>query len=132
MEIHRTMPQFMRRRFGESTHRFIAYYALFTTLVMWLGESLYAGGLVLSQIMGWPLWVSVVLLTLIATSFTVAGGLAAVVITDSFQAILMILGAGALTIIGFTHVGGFEALGRRVPEDYWRLLLPADCPRSHY
>ncbi|MFV2065427.1 MAG: sodium:solute symporter [Pirellulales bacterium] len=123
-----TMPQFMRRRFGESAYRFLTWYALFTTVVMWLGESLYAGGVLLGQVLDWPLWLSVVVLTVIATSFTVAGGLAAVVITDAFQAVLMIVGATLLTAIGLAHVGGIGEMVRNVPEDYWHLFRPHDDP----
>jgi SSS family solute:Na+ symporter len=120
-----TMPQFMKRRFGEGAYRFLAWYALFTTVILWLGGTLYASGKLLSQIMGWEVSLCIVVLTLIATSFTVAGGLAAVVITDSFQAILMILGAAVLTVIGLVEVGSAENLFGNVPADYWKLVRPA-------
>ncbi|MEA1951828.1 MAG: sodium:solute symporter [Planctomycetota bacterium] len=123
-----TMPQFMQRRFGETSYRILTGYSLFSTVVLWLGGSLYAGGLLLEQMFGWPLWVSVSLLTVIATSFTVAGGLAAVVITDAFQSILMIAGATLLTIIGIQHVGGIAAVIEQVPAGHWHLFRPADDP----
>lgn len=125
-----TMPQFLRRRFGEAPHGFLAWYALFTTILLWLGGALYTGGVLLSQIMGWDLWVSVVALTAIATSFTVAGGLAAVVVTDSFQSILMIAGSAVLTLCGLHEVGGVAALVDQVPGDFWKLVRPA--ADAHY
>ena len=121
-----TMPQFMKRRFGRATYEFLSWYALFTTIILWLGGTLFASGVLLGQIMGWPVWVSVVVLTVIATSFTVAGGLAAVVITDSFQAILMILGSAVLTVIGLSKVGGITALVEKVPAHYWQLFRPSN------
>ena len=72
-----TMPEFMHRRFGKATYVFLSWYALFTTMILWLGGALYTGALLMSQIMGWPLWVAALVLTVVATSFTVAGGLAA-------------------------------------------------------
>ena len=123
-----TMPQFIRRRFGARPAEFLSWYALLSTVVLWLGGALYAGGLLLSQIMGWPLWVSVTALMAIATFLTVAGGLAVVMVTDSFQSILMILGAGLLTIIGFHHVGGLDRLLEAVPPERWTLLRPASDP----
>lgn len=119
-----TMPQFLLRRFGPSCHEFLAWYTLFSTAV-WLGLPLYAGGVLLSQIMDWPLWVSVSVLMAIAASFTVTGGLAAVAITDCYQSILILAGAAALTIIALSHVGGIRALADGVPPDYWRLVRPA-------
>ncbi|NQV36344.1 MAG: sodium/solute symporter [Phycisphaeraceae bacterium] len=121
-----TMPEFINRRFGPGAHRFLSYYALFTTIVSWLGLVLYTGGLLFSQIMDWPLWVSLVVLMAIATSFTVIGGLAAVMITDAFQTILMIGGAAALTIIGLNEVGGVSALIDKVPASTWQLFRSGD------
>jgi len=120
-----TVPEFMKRRFGGSCYRFISYYALFTTVVTWLGSTLYTGSLLTSQIMGWPFWVSALVLTAIATSFTVAGGLAAVVITDAFQSVLMIVGAVTLTVIACAKIGSIEHLIESVPPKYWRLIRPA-------
>lgn len=123
-----TMPEFVRRRFGEAAYVFLSWYALFTTIILWLSCSLYAGGLLLGQIMNWPLWVAVVVLTVIATSFTVAGGLAAVIVTDAVQSILMIVGSAALTLIAFTHIGSIEQLIDGVPASYWQLIRPRGDP----
>jgi len=123
-----TMPEFLELRFDSRCREFLSYYAIFSTWVLWLGGTLYAGGLLMSQILGWPVWVSVVALTTIATSFTVVGGLAAVIITDTFQSILMITASTALTLIGLWHVGGIAPLVEQVPEDFWLLFRPMDDP----
>ena len=123
-----TMPQFIRRRFGPRAAEFLSWYALLSTVVLWLGGALYAGGLLLSQIMAWPLWVCVTALMAVAVFLTVAGGLAVVMVTDSFQSILMILGAGALTLVGFSHIGGLDRLLDAVPPERWALLRPASDP----
>ncbi len=94
-----TMPEFVRRRFGRDAAGFLTWYALLSTVVLWLGGSLYAGGLLLSQIVDWPLWVSVCALMGIAALLTVAGGLAVVIVTDSFQSVLIVAGAALLTAI---------------------------------
>lgn len=121
-----TMPQFMLRRFGPRVYHFLSWYALFTTVILWLGGALYAGGVLFSQIMAWPLWLSVILLTAVSLALTAVGGLVAVVVTDSFQSVLMILGSATLTIIGLSHVGGLDRLVDGVPADYWHLMRPAD------
>ena len=125
-----TMPEFIRRRFGSGAHAFLSYYAMFTTIVSWLGLVLYTGGLLFSQIMGWPLWLSLVVLMAIATSFTIIGGLAAVMITDAFQTVLIIAGAAVLTIIGLVKVGGVSGLIQQAPESYWILLRSG--PHAEY
>ncbi|HOX84833.1 MAG TPA: sodium:solute symporter [bacterium] len=123
-----TMPEFVERRFGRTSRTFLSWYALFTTVVLWLGGTLYAGGLLLSQISGWPLWVCLVFLASIAASFTITGGLEAVVITDSFQSILMIVASTALTLLAFLKIGSLDRLVQEIPADYWRLFRNADDP----
>jgi len=120
-----TMPEFMEHRFDEKSRMFLSYYALFTTVILWLGGSLYSGGLLLSQITGWPLWISLTALMALATSFTITGGLAAVVYTDTFQSILMISASAALTIIAYFKSGGYHGILQAVPADYWQLFRPA-------
>ncbi len=123
-----TMPEFLSLRYDERCREFLSYYAVFSIMVMWLGGTLYAGGLLLTQIFGWPLWLSVVFLTTIATSFTVVGGLAAVIVTDTFQSILIIAASVTLTLVGLYEVGGLGRLVESVPPDFWELFRPADDP----
>ena len=117
-----TMPEFMSRRYSEPCRVFLSCYTVFSTLIVWLGMTLFTGGLLLGQILGWPLWLSVLLLITIAASFTITGGLAAVVITDSFQSILMIVASIALTVIGLSKVGGIGKMIDSVPPETWHLF----------
>lgn len=132
-----TMPQFLRKRFGPQCYTFMTFYSLFGTVVLWIGGTLYAGGALLSQVMGWDMMVCFWMLAIIATSFTVAGGLVAVMVTDSFQSVLMIVGAAALSIIAYNHLGSLEAVAQiRVadtpPELTWKLLHPAGSATPWY
>lgn len=123
-----TMPQFLRVRFGPGAREFLSWYALFTTFVLWIGTMLFAGGKLFSQMAGWPLWASLLLLTAIATGVTIAGGLRAVVITDALQALLMIGGSATLAILSVRAVGGPGALADALPDGYLTLFRPADDP----
>lgn len=117
-----TIPQFIKRRFGDTMYRLLTAYSLLTIVIIWLGGGLYVGGLLFSQFTGWELWASIALLLFVATSFTVVGGLAAVIVTDAFQTILMIVGMSALTIIGLYEIGGIDGLMAKTPPDYWHLI----------
>ncbi len=99
-----TMPEFVDRRFGPHCYTFMSIYALFGTVVLWIGGTLYAGGALLAQLLGWDVISCIWLLAVLATSFTVTGGLVAVMVTDSFQSVLMIIGAAALSLIAFSHI----------------------------
>src|SRR5204863_3190162 len=54
-----------------------------------------------------------------------AGGLAAVIYTDTVQTLILIAGALALTIIGLHRVGGLEHLRTMVPPDYFHMIKPS-------
>ncbi|MEG3768450.1 sodium:solute symporter family transporter [Alteromonas sp. 14N.309.X.WAT.G.H12] len=117
-----TIPQFIKRRFGDTMYRLLTAYSLLTIVIIWLGGGLYVGGLLFSQFTGWELWASIALLLFVATSFTVVGGLAAVIVTDAFQTVLMIVGMSALTLIGLYEIGGVDGLMAKTPPDYWHLI----------
>lgn len=123
-----TMPEFMSKRYGNLCRDFLSWYTIANTLILWLGGTLYAGGLLFQQIFDWPLWLSVTILIVIATSFTVAGGLAAVVVTDTFQSILMILASTVLAIIGLVKAGGFTGLYESLEPKMWILFRPHNDP----
>ncbi|MDH7598911.1 MAG: sodium/solute symporter [Sedimentisphaerales bacterium] len=125
-----TMPEFLRRRFGPSCYSFYAIYSLFGTVVLWIGGTLFAGADILVQLLGWDFMTCVWLLAIVAASFTVAGGLMAVMVTDSFQSILMIAGAAMLAILAGLHVKDLDTLRHLVVSDTpagytWRLLHPS-------
>ena len=68
------MPQFLQLRFGNRSYNFLVIYSLISILVVWLGGALYAGGLIISQIFEWSLMQSMIIVAVIATSFTAIGG----------------------------------------------------------
>lgn len=119
-----TLPEFMGKRFGQSTRNILAWYTLVTILISWLALTLYAGGILVGQILGFPLWASVVVLVLIAAFFTIAGGLKAIAYTNVFQMLLLIAVSLVLTVVGVYKAGGVMAIYENTPPDYWNLLRP--------
>lgn len=69
---------------------------------------MYAGALFIQLALGFDgdegLYISIVILLAIAALFTIAGGLAAVIWTDFFQTILMLIGASILMVLCTSHV----------------------------
>src|ERR1700712_4329437 len=49
-----TMPEFMGNRYGDSTRKILAWYALIKILISWLSLGLFAGGFLVRQILGIP------------------------------------------------------------------------------
>lgn len=123
-----TMPQFLLLRFGKPSYNFLVIYSLLSILVVWLGSALYAGGLIISQIFEWPLMQSIVLIAIVAASFTAVGGLKAVVRISVFQSLIIIFSSVILTFLALKRIGGVSALITSVPDHYWSLFRPASDP----
>lgn len=120
-----TLPEYMGLRFGESTRNILAWYTLITILISWLSLGLFAGGVLVRQLLGLPMWLSVISMVVLATFFTAAGGLKAIAYTNVFQMLLLIAVSVCLVWIGLEKIGGVHALFEKTPGTYWNLFLPA-------
>jgi len=102
-----TLPEYLERRFGIGSRMFLAFMALVGALFIHIGLSLFAGSKILNQFFGISVFWSIVLISVATAIYTVAGGLKAVVVTESIQTVLLLMGACCVTWFGF------EALAER-------------------
>lgn len=122
-----TMPQFMLRRYDESCRKVLSW-IVFLQISIGAGSVLYAGSIVVSQLIDFPVWQCVLMMTLFSVSFTILGGLKAVALTDSFQSIVMIVVCAMMGIIALNRISDWSIFERTLDADYWKLLRPADDP----
>jgi len=120
-----TMPQFLERRFSRQCAVYLAGISIIAYIFTKISVQLYAASVVLERVAGWSLWKTAVVLVIATGIYTVAGGLAAVIYTDTVQTLILITGAVALTVIGLNRVGGFAHLQTMVPPDYFHMIKPA-------
>lgn len=99
-----TMGQFVNMRFGVRTRM--------VTLVLWLlnsfvliGGFVYTPSLVLQSITGISLNIWVPIIMIIAITYTVTGGIKAVIWTDTVQGILLAIGVAIALFVAFSDVG---------------------------
>ena len=138
-KIH-TLPEFMGKRFGQSTRGILAWYTIVTVLISWLALTLFAGGVLIRQIFGIPMWMSACILLAISAFFTILGGLKAVAYTNVYQMVLLIIVSATLTIVGIVTLGdgsffgGIEKLAdpNVVPENYWHLFRSKEELPGYY
>lgn len=123
-----TLPEFMGKKFGSKTRNYLAWYSIITILISWLTLTLFAGGVLIRQISGLPMAISVIVLVFISAFFTIVGGLKAVAYTNIFQMGLLIIVSALLTIIGLIKVGGITKLYENTPPEYWNLFRPINDP----
>src|SRR5690606_28275879 len=100
-----TLPEYMGKRFGASTRNILAWYTLVTILISWLSLTLFAGGILVKQLLDIPMVTSVIIMVVLSTFFAAAGGLKAIAYTNSFQMILLIAVSLLLVILGINKAG---------------------------
>ncbi|XP_077170681.1 sodium/glucose cotransporter 2 isoform X2 [Paroedura picta] len=106
-----TMPQYLKKRFGG---RRIRLYLSILSLLMYIftkiSVDMFSGAVFIQQALGWNIYVAVIALLFITTIYTVTGGLAALMYTDTVQTFVMIGGAFILMGFAFNEVGGYQGL----------------------
>lgn len=120
-----TMPEFLEKRFSPACRWYLTGISIVAYIFTKISVSLFAGGILIREIVGWDYMTSAILLVVATGIYTVTGGLAAVIYTDVFQAILLILGAVVITVIGLDQAGGFEGLRATLPPDFFHMIKPA-------
>jgi solute:Na+ symporter, SSS family len=123
-----TMPEFLERRFSRQCAVYLAAISIVAYIFTKISVQLYAASVVLERVAGWSLWKTAVVLVIATGIYTIAGGLAAVIYTDTVQTLILITGAVALTLIGLHRVGGLEHLRTMVPPAYFHMIKPASDP----
>jgi solute:Na+ symporter, SSS family len=94
-----TLPEFLERRYSPASRSFLAFMAIVAALFIHIGMSLYAGAAVFQRFFGINVVASIVIISTVVGIYTVLGGLRAVVITETVNTAILIL--GAVLILGF-------------------------------
>jgi SSS family solute:Na+ symporter len=122
-----TMPQFLEERFDKRVRTGMAFFWVALFVLVNITSVLYLGGLALRNAMGIPLWLCIAGLALYSASFSILGGLKAVVWTEVIQVILLILGGLLVTFLVLHAVGGgfmegLKTLVEKAPEKFDMIL----------
>ena len=122
-----TMPQFLEQRYDHRVRTGLAVFWVLLFVFVNITSVLYLGGLALQSIMGIPLLLGVIGLAIFASTFSIVGGLKAVVWTDVVQVIVLTLGGLVasylvLQAIGGDALTGFKTLITEAPEKFDLIL----------
>jgi SSS family solute:Na+ symporter len=109
----RSVPEFMRRRFGTGAHLVNAL-SFAVAQVLIAGVNLYLLGTILNVLLGWPLWVAVIAAAIIVLSYITLGGLSAAIYNEVLQFFVIVAALLPLTLIGLHRVGGWGGLQDKV------------------
>jgi len=125
-----TLPEFLEKRFDRRARYYFSALQILMNVAIDAAAALYAGALVAKILYPEiPLWQSVTVLGVLGGLYTIAGGLRAVVYTDAVQAILLLVGAGIISILSFQAVGADWAfVAASIPAADLSVVRPAGDP----
>src|SRR3954449_5835660 len=111
----RSVPEFMRRRFGTGAHLVNALsFALAQVLIA--GINLFLLASIVNALLGWPLWVSLIVAAVVVLSYITLGGLSAAIYNEVLQFFVIVAALLPLTLIGLNRVGGIDGLLAKVTD----------------
>ena len=129
-----TMPEFLEKRFDSRSRWFLSLFSLVAYVLTKVSVTIYAGGIVVSELIGIPFWYGAIGVVVFTGIYTVIGGMKAVIYTETLQAIVLILGSVIITYLGLQEVGGWSELRNIViaesPNHFnmWRPMTDPDFP----
>jgi solute:Na+ symporter, SSS family len=109
----RSVPEFMLRRFGPGAHLVNAL-SFAVAQVLIAGINLYLLASIIEALLGWPLWVSLIVAAVIVLSYITLGGLSAAIYNEVLQFFVIVAALLPLTLLGLHRVGGVGGLVDRV------------------
>lgn len=112
----RSVPEFMRRRFGTGAHLVNALSFAIAQLLI-AGINLYLLATIVNRLLGWPLWVSLIVAAVIVLSYITLGGLSAAIYNEVLQFFVIVAALLPLTIIALHKVGGWQGIMDGVQPD---------------
>jgi solute:Na+ symporter, SSS family len=124
-----TMPEFLERRYNAAARWYLTTVSVIGYVLTKISVTLFAGAIVVKAVTGLDIWTGAAVLVIATGLYTVAGGLRAVIYTELMQTFVLILGSGALVLVGLSAVGGWSGLEARVPADFFSMWKPASHPQ---
>lgn len=125
-----TMPEFLEKRFDKRSRYYFSFITIFGNVFLDAAATLYTGALIIKLI--FPeidlFWI-IVIMAVVAGSYTIIGGLSSAINADMIQATILIIGSGVLYFYALHEIGGWEELYNRFGEGVWlKLTRPLDDP----
>lgn len=105
-----TLPDFLEKRYDRASRDWLVIVSVFSAIILHIGFSMLAGGIVLKTLFGVGMYSSVIIISIITAVYTIIGGLKAVVVTESIQTVVLLAGAAIISYAAFHKMGGWAPM----------------------
>ncbi|KAF6081917.1 hypothetical protein HJG60_008900 [Phyllostomus discolor] len=98
-----TMPEYLRKRFGgKRLQIYLSLLSLFICVALRISSDIFSGAIFIKLALGLDLYLAIFILLAITAIYTITGGLASVIYTDTLQAFIVLI--GSFILMGFDKV----------------------------
>jgi len=124
-----TLPEFLEGRFDARSRTYLSLLTVIGYVFADLAVTLYAGSLMLHMVFPQVgidkiIWA----LAILGASYTLIGGLSAVMRVELIQAFVLMTGSTILTVTAFSKAGGWSAVMQAAPAGHLSLIRPLNDP----
>jgi len=109
----RSVPEYLRLRFGKPAHLFNSLTFAFATVLI-AGVNLYALALVLKLMLGWPIIIGIIVAAAIVLAYITLGGLSSAIYNEVLQFFVILAALVPLVVVGVHSLGGWSGLHDKV------------------
>ena len=106
-----TTPEYLEKRFSLPC-RILFSLLLTCALVVTLAGAVYLGALLLGNVLGWSLWPSVILISVIIGFYVILGGMKTVLAMDFYQGIFVVITLIIVLVAVVHNIGGLKVLAQ--------------------
>ncbi len=122
-----TISEYLSRRYDDRIKTLYSAFIIFLIVFIDMAASLYAGGLLLSEVIpGLSMNGVIIIIMVLAGIYSITGGLKAISRTDMLQSIILIIGAVLISYYALKASGGWSAMIDRAPENSLSLIRSVD------
>ncbi|XP_075574213.1 sodium/glucose cotransporter 1 isoform X2 [Pelecanus crispus] len=129
-----TMPEYLRKRFGgKRIQVYLSVLSLLLYIFTKISADIFSGAVFIQLAIGLNLYLAIIILLVITALYTITGGLAAVIYTDTLQTFIMVVGSFILMGFAFSKVGGYDTFMKKYMEaipsniSYGNITINEEC-----
>ena len=120
-----TAPQYLEKRYSSHAKLIFSGFLLVANIFIDAAAALYAGAMVMQVLFpGIQLWQTVAIAALLAGVYIFFGGLDAVVLNDTVQALMILIGGTVISVMTFSRLPSWQAFKQAVAPEHLSLIHP--------
>src|SRR5437764_6907145 len=109
----RSVPEYLRLRFGDAAHAFNAgTFAVATVLIS--GVNLFALALIIHLMIGWSVTTAILVAAALVLTYITLGGLTSAIYNEVLQFFIIVASLFPLTLVALHSIGGISGIRHRV------------------